>query len=146
MKTKLYTIFTGLLMAACITSFGQEIVSEFDLQNGKLFSNTDIMACSDGTLLTGIAYYSSDYYENGLLVCKTTPEGQWVDSVAFDYGTLFSINGATDSFVIASFNWEDADSTETQNTEKNIEELRKYIGDEGGLYDAVQTLMKRVHK
>ena len=41
---------------------------------------------------------------------------------------------------------EEADSTETQNTEKNIEELRKYIGDEGGLYDAVQTLMKRVHK
>ena len=41
---------------------------------------------------------------------------------------------------------EEADSTETQNTEKSIEELRKYIGDEGGLYDAVQTLMKRVHK
>lgn len=41
---------------------------------------------------------------------------------------------------------EEADSTETHNTEKNIEELRKYIGDEGGLYDAVQTLMKRVHK
>ena len=112
MKTKLYTIFTCLLMAVCITSFGQEIVSEFGLRNGKLFSNTDIMECSDGSLLTGIAYYSSDYYENGLLVCKTTPEGQLVDSVAFDYGTLFSINGATDSFVIASFNWEDADSTE----------------------------------
>ena len=112
MKTKLHSLITGLLLAICFTSFGQEIVSEFDLQNGKLFSNTDLMECSDGSLLTGIAYYSSDYNENGLLVCKTTPEGQLVDSVAFDYGTLFSINGATDRFVIASFNWEDADSTE----------------------------------
>ena len=112
MKTKLYSLLTGLLMAACITSYGQEIVSEFTLQNGKEFSDTDIMECSDGTLLTGIAYYSSDYNESGLLVCKTTPEGQLIDSMTFDNGTLFSINGATDRFVIASFRWEDVDSTE----------------------------------
>ena len=55
MKTKLHSLLTGLLMAACITSYGQEIASEFTLQNGKLFSNTDIMECSDGSLLTGIA-------------------------------------------------------------------------------------------
>ena len=112
MRTKFYFFITGLLLSVCATSFGQEIVSEFSLQNGKLYSNTDIMECSDGTLLTGIAYYSNDYNENGLLVCKTSPEGQLIDSMAFDYGTLFSINGATDRFVISSFRLEDADSTE----------------------------------
>ena len=45
-------------------------------------------------------------------MCKTSPEGQLIDSMAFDYGTLFSINGATDRFVISSFRLEDADSTE----------------------------------
>ena len=38
------------------------------------------------------------------------------------------------------------DVIEAQNIEKSMEELRKYIGEEGELYDAVQTLMKRVHK
>ena len=56
MRTKFYFFITGLLLSVCATSFGQEIVSEFSLQNGKLYSNTDIMECSDGTLLTGIAY------------------------------------------------------------------------------------------
>ena len=112
MKTKLYSLLTGLLMAACVTSYGQEIVSEFSFQNGNMFSNTDIMECSDGTLLTGISYFNSDYTEYGLLVCKTSPEGQLIDSVKFDYGTLFGINGVADSFVISSFGWNDADSTE----------------------------------
>lgn len=111
-KTKLYTLVTGLMMAACIASYGQETVSEFSLQNGNLFSNTDIMECSDGSLLTGISYYSSDYVESGILVCKTSPNGQLIDSVRFDYGTLFGINGAIDNFVISSFGWDDADSTE----------------------------------
>ncbi len=112
MKTKFYLILTGLLMAACITNYGQEIVGEFTLQNGKLFSNTDIMECSDGTLLTGIFYYSSDYEEYGFLVCKTTPEGQLIDSVVFDNGqNLFSINGATDSYVIPITDWNEVDNT-----------------------------------
>ena len=113
MKNKFYTLLTGLLMAACITSFGQEIVSEFTLENGKLFYNTDIMACSDGTLLTGISFYNSDYTESGFLICKTTPEGQLVDSVAFDGGwSFYKINGAADSFVIPNFFWDETSNAE----------------------------------
>lgn len=112
MKTKLFTLIAGLLMAACFTGYGQDIVSVFDLQNGKMFSNTDIMECSDGTLLTGISYYGDDYDDYGLLVCKTSLDGQLVASATFAYGTLFSINGATDSFVIAGFSWDDTNATE----------------------------------
>ena len=112
MKTKLYTLLTGLLMAACLTSYGQEIVSDFTLRNGYLFSDTDIQECSDGTLLTGISFYTSNYDESGFLVCKTTPEGELIDSLKLDYGwNLYSINGMSDSFVIPSFRWDDADST-----------------------------------
>ena len=41
---------------------------------------------------------------------------------------------------------EETGIAEPQNDGKQIEELRKYIGEEGELYDAVRTLMKRVHK
>ena len=113
MKTKLYTFLTGLLMAACITSYGQEIVSEFTFQNGYLFSDIDITECSDGTLLTGINYYSSDYAESGVLVCKTSPEGQLIDSAQFDHGwNLFSLNGESDNFVITGYFWDEANGTE----------------------------------
>lgn len=44
MKTKTYTFLTGLLMAACLTSYGQEIVGEFMLQCDKEFWNGDIAA------------------------------------------------------------------------------------------------------
>ena len=112
MKTNLYSLLTGLLMAAYTVSYGQETVSEFTFHNGKQFSDTDIMECSDGTLLTGIYYHSSDYEEYGFLVCKTSPEGQLIDSVVFGYGwNLFSINGTTDSFVIPSFYRDEIDST-----------------------------------
>lgn len=115
MKTKLYSLLTGLLMAACISGYGQEIVSEFEFRNGSLFSDTDIMECSDGSLLTGIQFSNSNYEQYGLLICKTSPEGQLIDSATFDYGNLFSINGAIDSYVIASSHWNMADSTEIFN-------------------------------
>ena len=115
MKTKLYVIITGLLMAACITSYGQEIVSEFTFQNGKLFSNTDIWECSDGSLLTGITFYNSSYDDYGLMVCKTSLDGQLIDSATFEYGSLFGINGAVDSFIITSLHWDYADSTDIFN-------------------------------
>ena len=100
MKTKLYNLLTGLLMGACITSYGQEIVSEFTLRNGHLFSDIDIMACSDGTLLTSIYQYNSNYDAVGFLICKTTTEGQLLDSIQLDYGkNLWAINGEADSFV-----------------------------------------------
>lgn len=44
-------------MAASVASYGQKIVSEFTFQNGNMISNTDLVECSDGTLLTAIAYY-----------------------------------------------------------------------------------------
>lgn len=110
MKTKLYAL--TLLILAYITGYGQEIISEFSSQNGKMFSNTDIMECSDGTLLTGVSYYSDDYDDYGLLVCKTSPDGQLINSETFNYGTLFSISGAPDRFVISSFSWDDATNAE----------------------------------
>ena len=112
MKTRLYTLLTGLLMAACITSYGQEIVSDFTFQNGFRFSDTDVVECSDGSLITGFYFYNSSYDVTGFLVCKSSPEGQLIDSVKLDYGSnLFSINEETDSFVISSYLWEEADST-----------------------------------
>lgn len=113
MKNKFYLILTALLMAACVTSYGQDIVSEFTLQNGKLFYNSDIMECADGTLLTGISFYSSDYAESGFLICKTTTEGQLIDSLRFDDGwSFYHINGTTDSYVIPSFFWDETNNAE----------------------------------
>ena len=112
MKAKLYTILTGLLMATYITSYGQEIVSEFTLRNGNLFSDIDIMECTDGTLLTSTYQYNSNYDAIGFLICKTTTEGQLLDSIQLDYGwNLWAINGETDSFVIPSYHWDEIDST-----------------------------------
>lgn len=112
MKAKLYSFLTGLLMAACITSSAQEIVSEFTLRNGNLFSDIDIMECSDGTLLTGTYQYDSNYDAIGFLICKTTTEGELVDSVQLDYGrNLWAINGEADNFVVSSYLWDAADST-----------------------------------
>lgn len=112
MKSKLFSLITGLLMAASVASYGQEIVSEFTFQNGNMISNTDLVECSDGTLLTAIAYYNDYDYETVLLVCKITPDGQLVDSVVFDYGHLFSIHGAVDHFVITRFLLDDDNNTE----------------------------------
>jgi hypothetical protein len=112
MKAKLYNLLTGLLMGACITSYGQEIVSEFTLRNGNLFSDIDIMECSDGTLLTSIYQYNSNYDAVGFLICKTTTEGQLLDSIQLDYGkNLWAINGEADSFVTSGYLWDEVDST-----------------------------------
>ena len=111
MKTRLYILLTGLLMAVCFTSYGQEIVSEYTLQNGYLFSDIDIMECSDGTLLTGTYLYNNNYQTSGYLVCKISPEGHLMDSVRLDYGwNLWALNGETDSFVLPSFLWNEADT------------------------------------
>ena len=112
MKATLYSFLTGLLMAACITSHAQEIVSEFALRNGNLFSDIDIMECSDGTLLTSTYQYNSNYDAVGFLICKTTTEGQLLDSIQLDYGqNLWAINGEADRFVISSYLWNEVDST-----------------------------------
>ena len=113
MKNKLYAIISGLLIAASTTSYGQEIVSEFNFRNGKMFSNTDIAECADGSLLTGVYYYDDyDYDDYGLLVCKTSRDGQLIDSARFNYGHLFSVNGAADTFIVTNFLWDDADQSD----------------------------------
>ncbi len=111
MKTKLYSLLTGLLMATCITSHGQEIVSEFTFRNGNLFSDTDIMECSDGTLLTSITQYDNNFDAIGLLICKTTTDGQLLDSIQLDYGwSLWAINSEADNFVIPSYLMDETNS------------------------------------
>ena len=85
MKTKLYTIITGLLMAACITSYGQEIVNEFTiLKTNKDFWECDLFENKDGTLLFKTLMYTPNMYDYEYLLYKITPEGEVVDSLIFD--------------------------------------------------------------
>ena len=113
MKTKLYTLLTGLLMAACITSYGQEIVGEFIMQCNKDFGNCDIQECSDGSLLIGTYSYPIDGYSSkGYFICKITPDGELLDSVTFPYGKMVLAHpNQPDAFVVPSFFWEEADSS-----------------------------------
>ena len=112
MKTKLYTFFTGLLMVACMTSFGQEIVSEFRLQCNKDFWDCDIQECSDGSLLVGTySYPLSGYSSDGYFICKITPEGELLDSVTFPYGwEILAHPTQPDAFILPSYEWNEADS------------------------------------
>jgi hypothetical protein len=49
MKTKFYTLLTGLLMAACITSYGQEFVNRFSIQRHNLgFIGCDLVETKTG--------------------------------------------------------------------------------------------------
>ena len=113
MKTKLYTLITGLLMAVCSTSYGQEIVGEFRMQCNKDFWNCDIQECSDGTLLIGTySYPVGGYSSNGYFICKITPEGELLDSVTLPYGRkILAHPTQPDAFIVPSFLWEEADST-----------------------------------
>jgi hypothetical protein len=99
MKTKLYTILIGLLMAACITSYGQEIVSEFSPNNISIYSN--IVETSDNHLLVGSC---TNLYNREYVVYKTTPEGSFMDSVVFynEY-QLLEIPSVTDTFLLVGF-------------------------------------------
>ena len=100
MKTKFYTILTGLLMAACITSFGQEIVSIFTSTSQS--SDCSIMESSDGSLIIG-SYSLSDNY----MVFKLTPEGSPIDSITipetatYEYAQLLEIPSMPDNFLVA---------------------------------------------
>ena len=113
MKTRLYTIFTGLLMAACITSYGQEIVSEFHYTCGKAFSYNDLVTCSNGSILSGIYCIRSNSNESTRFhVCKFSPDGQLLDSVTFASGwELYETPGMPDTFVLPDYRINDSDST-----------------------------------
>lgn len=113
MKIKLYTFITGLLMAACVTSYGQEIVSEFTYNFGKVFSYNDLVTCSDGSVISGIYCYDPNTYEDtGFHVCKCSPNGQLLDSVTFVSGwELYEIPDMSDTFLLPNFYENDANST-----------------------------------
>ena len=86
MKTKLYTFLTGLLMAVCITSYGQEIVNEFTiLKTDKDFWECNLFENKDGTLIFRTMMYTPNIYEDFQhLFYKITPEGEVLDSLIID--------------------------------------------------------------
>ena len=90
MKTKFYTLLTGLLMAACITSYGQVFINRFSIQRHNLgFIGCDLVENEDGTLLIGAVSCTNPYfYDPEYLIYKTTPDGEVIDSlsIAAPYG------------------------------------------------------------
>ena len=86
MKARLYTILTGLLMAACITTYGQENVSEFTiLKTDKDFWGCDLFENEDGTLMFRTLMYTPNTYDDYQhLFYKLTPEGEVLDSLIID--------------------------------------------------------------
>ena len=83
MKAKLYTLITGLLMAACVTSYGQEIVGDFHYTNGQTTNGCEIIEAANCTLLVG-SHYSEETLENRIFVIyKFTLDGELIDSIPF---------------------------------------------------------------
>ena len=121
MKTKLYTLLTGLLMAACVTSYGQEIINEFTLQKDNMnFFNCSLFENKDGTLLFSTQMYSNTYEEVGHLFYKTTPEGEILDSLiidAPDWSNMLRNPEVSDSYIVVQDNWtyDDTDSVSILN-------------------------------
>ena len=113
MKTKLYTLITGLLMASCITSYGQEITNVFSYDCNKMFSYNDLLVCSDGSVLSGIYCFSPSIYGDlAFHVCKVSPEGQLLDSTTFDSAwEILGIPRTPDTFVLPNYIIDNADST-----------------------------------
>ena len=119
MKTKLYTLLTGLLMAVYLTSYGQEIVNEFNIvKMDKDFWECNLFENEDGTLLFRTVMYTPNVYgDYQHLLYKITPEGEVLDSLTIDavgdYAKLLRNPIAKNSYILSddirSFNA--ADST-----------------------------------
>ena len=109
MKTRLYTLLIGLLMAVCITSYGQEIIGEFTHSNGLMNTKCQIVEAADGNLLVGFNVYHEDNIAN-FAVFKYTPEGELLDSLIFpDRSELWAANPLDpETQVYASLVTEDA--------------------------------------
>jgi len=86
MKTRLYTILTGLLMTAYITCYGQEIVNEsMIIRMDKDFWGCDVFENKDGTLIFRTLMYTPNTYNDWQhLFYKLTPEGEVLDSLIID--------------------------------------------------------------
>lgn len=78
MKTKLYSLLTGLLMAACFMSYGQEIVGTLTTPATSFYGG--IVETSDGGFLIGCC---TNLYNREYMVYKVAPEGAFLDSVRF---------------------------------------------------------------
>lgn len=111
MKKQLYTLLTGLLMATCIPSFGQEIVNEYTIfKEDKDFWGCNLFENEDGTLLFKTLIYTPNYYEDCQhLFYKTTPEGEVLDSLIIDaYGDwdyLMRDPVDKESFILSEDRW-----------------------------------------
>ena len=99
MKTKLYILIAGLLMAACATSFGQEIVSEFSPQTACHYNG--IVETSSGDLLIGCG---TKPINHDFVIYKATTDGTFLDSVSFvSTYQLLEIPTAVDTFLVVGF-------------------------------------------
>ena len=111
MKNKLYTLLTSLLMAICLTSFGQEIVNEsMILRMDKDFWGCDVFENEDGTLMfRTIMYNPNTYDEYQHLFYKLTPEGEVLDSLIIDayadWDYLMRDPVEKDAFILTEDTW-----------------------------------------
>ena len=84
MKTKLYSLLTGLLMAVSITSYGQEFVNRFSImESNRIYIGCDMMENQDETLLIGAVICTNPYYyDPEYLIYKTSPDGETLNSLS----------------------------------------------------------------
>ncbi len=146
MKTKLYFLITGLLMATCITSFAQEIVNNFTLRRpDKEFLECNLLENKDGTLMFRTLMCNPNTYDEWQhLIYKTTPEGEILDSLiidgAADYSYFFRNPLDTDSYILTEDHWtfNEIDSVYTSNFRMIFVDANLNINDDISvpLYDA----------
>ena len=111
MKTRLYSILTGLLMAACITGYGQEIINEsMIIKMDKDFWGCDVFENEDGTLMFKTLMYTPNIYEDYQhLFYKLTPEGEVLDSLIIDayadWDYLMRDPVEKDNFILTEDTW-----------------------------------------
>ncbi len=108
MKTKLYTFITGLLMAACYTSYGQQIVSEFASTAPSYYC--ELVEASDGNFIIGscIDLYNGRKYT----VYKVSPEGNFLISADFNnVYDLLEFPSDPNIFLLSGYEIDDIDNT-----------------------------------
>jgi hypothetical protein len=112
MKTKFYFFITTLLMAACITSYGQEIINEFTiLKTDKDFWECNLFENGDGTLMFRTLMFNPNTYDDFQhLFYKLTPEGEVLDSLIIDayadWDYLMRDPLNKDSFILTEDIWD----------------------------------------
>lgn len=92
MKNRFYPLIAGLLMTVCITTSGQEVISEFTHSNGLKNIGCEIVEAADGALLIGSNVHPNDS-STVFVVFKYTPEGELLDSLTFhNQSRLWTVN------------------------------------------------------